>query len=103
MISLTELLFKYFLENKLENTLTDYWFLHNNFLAWKNQNYADCSCCKRLIKKDYICQICNNYHYCNECWDDYTYFCPRCNKTHCFMCNYRRLTCAKCYRIVQHL
>ena len=60
MISLTELLFKYFLENELENTLTDYWFLHNNFLAWKHQNYADCSCCKRLIKKEHICQICNN-------------------------------------------
>lgn len=98
MLQLTELLFEYFLHNDCENTLKPYWFLHKNYLVWKEYNYSNCSCCKNLVKKEYICQICNKYHYCKSCWEDYTYFCPSCSKEHCFTCNVKRRACINCYR-----
>ena len=97
--SFKDILFKYFLKNDLEYELLPYKFLYYPYLDWKDINYSNCSCCKLLIKKELLCQICENYYYCQNCWDDYTYFCFYCNKTHCFLCNVKRRACTNCYRI----
>ena len=95
--SLTELLYIYILKNNLDNNLKPYNFLYFPYLKWKTYNYIDCSCCKKLTKKIYKCQLCENYYYCNNCWDDYTYHCFYCRKDHCFICNVKRRACKNCY------
>ena len=97
-MSLQETLYLYFLKNNLEDNLKPYHFLHKWYLIWKDNNYFNCSCCNKLCKKDYICEICGKYYYCLECWDDYTYFCFYCNKHHCFCCNVKRKACINCFR-----
>ena len=97
METLNNTIFKYFLYNNLENQLKPYHFLYFQYINWKNKYYTKCSCCKKLIDKTYLCQICQNYYYCLSCWDNYTYFCFYCNKHHCFICNVKQRACKNCY------
>ena len=96
-ITLENILFEYFLKNNLENLLSDFKFINYLYLEWKKKYYTKCSCCSKLIKKEYKCQICLKYYYCLECFDNYTYYCFYCNKHHCFMCNIKRKACRICY------
>ena len=96
-LTLKNTTFKYFLYNNLENQLKSYHFLYFQYINWKNKYYTNCSCCQKLIDKQYVCQICHNFHYCLSCWDNYTYFCFYCNKDHCFICNIKQRACKNCY------
>lgn len=98
ILTLQEILFKYFLKNNLDVQLSQFKFLNNQYLYWKQKYYTNCSCCNKLIKKKNLCQICQKYYFCDLCWDDYTYFCFYCDKHHCFICNVKRKSCYKCYR-----
>lgn len=96
--SLQHIVFKYILFNNLEDKLIKFKILYNQFLLWKHNNYTNCSCCNKLIKKQSFCQICNKFYFCLKCWDNYTYYCFYCNKHHCFICNVRMRSCYKCYK-----
>jgi hypothetical protein len=96
--SLQEILFKYFLDNKLEDIINPHHFLYNFYLNWKDKNYIECNCCQILFKRQYCCEICQKYYYCNRCWDEYSYYCFKCNKNHCFVCNHKMTSCGICYR-----
>ena len=98
MHSLQNIIFKYYLDNNLENKLKPFRYLERRYNIWKNDNYRNCACCKKLIDKTYNCQICQKYYYCLSCWDDYTYYCFYCNRHHCFTCNVKRRACNQCYR-----
>ena len=92
------IIYEYYLKNNLEDTLKDYKYLLNSYINWKKINYEECSCCKKLVKKEYRCQVCEKYYYCLDCWDNYTNYCFFCNKHHCFACNIKMRSCKNCYR-----
>ena len=52
--SLKEILYKYFLKNDVEDNLKQYNFLYIPYLDWKNTHYINCSCCKLLVKKEFL-------------------------------------------------
>ena len=93
--SLKEILFRYILKNKLEEQIAPYFYLIDQYLSWKNLNYTECSSCRNITKKKFLCEICKKY-YCLSCWDDYTYYCFYCNRHHCFLCNHKMRSCGQC-------
>jgi hypothetical protein len=96
-ISLQNILFEYFLKNNLDHEIEQFYILDYDYNKWKKTKYTDCSSCKKNVKKEYICQTCEKYYYCLECFDNYTYYCFFCNKHHCFVCNVKRRACVNCY------
>jgi len=96
-INLKNILYKYYLKNNLEKELEEIYYLHNDYLRWKEINYVKCSCCDKVVEKKFLCEICKIFYFCQNCWDDYTYYCFRCDKNHCFLCNIRRRACRICY------
>ena len=95
--SLKNIIFEYYLKNNLEDELKKIYYLENEYNYWKNKNYISCCCCNVLSKKEYKCNICRKYHYCLNCFENYTYYCFRCNRDHCFVCNIKRRACKNCY------
>ena len=64
MHSLQNIIFKYYLDNNSRKSIKPFRYLERPYYIWKNKYYTNCACCKKLIDKTYICQICQKYYYC---------------------------------------
>lgn len=100
--SLKEILFFYFFENKLylddkSELNTNIFNINYEYKIWKYQNIKLCNICLNIGLFKLSCDNCSIYYYCDDCYYDYSFRCPSCNKSVCFLCDIKRRLCINCF------